>query len=123
VERPLDPGPVVVAECPDVLDHEGQVRLHDLAIEQAHLGVREAGFRPAAEVHDDLDQGHPIRQRVDRCDDLRRQRREQRIEIVDRFAPAVVGSHADLLWHGCVGLSGRRPARGPVRRHGRGFLS
>ena len=122
VERPLDAGPVVVAERPDVLDDEGDVRLGDLAIEQGHLRIREARLGPATEVHHDLDQRHPIRQRVDRGDDLGRQRREQGVEVVDRFTLAVVGSHADLLrmagW-----LSGRRPARGPVRRHGRGFPS
>ena len=35
VERPLDAGPVVVAERADVLDDEGDVGLGDLAIEQA----------------------------------------------------------------------------------------
>ena len=45
----------------DVLDDEGEVGLDDLALEQAHLRVREAGLRAAAEVHDDLDEGGPIR--------------------------------------------------------------
>ena len=37
VERPLDAGPVVVAERADVLDDVGDVGLGDLAIEQHHL--------------------------------------------------------------------------------------
>ena len=80
----------------DVLDHEGDVGLGDLAIEQHLLRIREARLRPPAEVHDDLDQGRPIGQRMDGGDDLGRQRREQGIEIVDRLARAFVGSHAGL---------------------------
>ena len=89
VERPLDAGAVVVAERPDVLDDEGDVRLDDLAVEQAHLRIREAGLRPAAEVHDDLDQGVAIRQGVDRGHDLGRQGSEQGVEVVDRFTGAL----------------------------------
>ena len=57
-------------------------------------GKRASG--PPAEVHDDLDQGGPVGQRMDGGDDLGRQRREQGIEIVDRLARAFVGSHAGL---------------------------
>ena len=55
---------------------------HDLAVEQADLRVREARLGPAAEVHDDLDECGAIGQRVNRGDDLGRQRRQQRVEIV-----------------------------------------
>ena len=85
MERPLDAGAVVVAERADVVDDVRDVGLGDLALEQRHLGIREARLRPAAEVHDDLDQRLAVGQRVDGVDDLRRQRREQRVEVVDRF--------------------------------------
>ena len=61
VERPLDARPVVVTERADVLDDEGEVGLHDLAVEEHHLRIGEACLRPAAEVHDDLDQGGLVR--------------------------------------------------------------
>ena len=48
VERPLDARPVVVAERPDVVDHEGNVRLADLAVEEAHLRIRESAPRADA---------------------------------------------------------------------------
>ena len=89
MERPLDAGAVVVAERPDVVDDERDVRFDDLAVEQTHLRIREAGLRPAPEVHDDLDQGVAIRQLVDRRHDLGRQGREQGVEIVDRFTGAL----------------------------------
>ena len=89
VERPLDAGAVVVAERADVLDDEGDVGLVDLALEERHLRIREARLRPPAEVHDDLDEGGPVRQGMDGGDDLGRQGREQRVEVVDRFALAV----------------------------------
>ena len=95
VERPLDPGPVVVAERPDVVDDVGDVGLADLAIEQRHLAVREARLRPAAEVEDDLDEVLLGGQRVDGLDDLRRQRREEqrrgrRSPRVDPFRASTV---------------------------------
>ena len=55
------------------------------------LAVREARLRPAAEVQDDLDQRLLLGQRVDGVDDLRRQRRQERVEVVDRFASPVSG--------------------------------
>ena len=91
VERPLDAGPVVVAERADLVDHVGDVRLVDLAVEQGHLAVREAGLRPAAEVHHDLDEVAPLRQGMDRRDDLGRQGGEEDVEVVDQFAGAPVG--------------------------------
>ena len=90
VERPLDAGPVVVAERADVLDDEGDVGLDDLAVEEAHLRIREARLGPAAEVHDDLDQGVRSGQGVDGGDDLGRQGREQGVEVVDRFTGALI---------------------------------
>ena len=89
MERPLDAGAVVVAERADVLDDVGDVRLGDLALEEAHLRIREARLGPPAQVHDDLDERIAVRQGVDRGDDLRRQRREQGVEVVDRFALAI----------------------------------
>jgi len=89
MERPLDAGAIVVAERPDMLDDERDVRLDDLALQQAHLRIGEAGLGPAPEVHDDLDEGGPIREGVDRRHDLGRQRSEQSIEIVDRFTGAL----------------------------------
>jgi len=91
MERPLDPRPVVVAEQADLVDHAGDVRLGDLAVEQGHLAVREAGLGPAAQVHDHLDEGGPLRQGMDRRDDLGRQRGQEGVEVVDRFAEAAVG--------------------------------
>ena len=66
VERPLDAGAVVVAEDADVVDDVLDVRLGDLAVEQRHLAVGEAGLGPAAEVHHDLDQLGRIGQRAGR---------------------------------------------------------
>jgi hypothetical protein len=37
---------------------------------------------------------------VDRLDDLRGERRQQHIEIVDGLALAIVGTHRGLLRHG-----------------------
>ena len=76
-------------KLPDVLDDERQVRLDDLPLEQAHLRIREAGLRSASEVHDDLDQGGTIREGVDGRHDLRRQRRQQGVKIVDQFTGAL----------------------------------
>ena len=90
MERPLDAGAVVVAERPDVVDDEGDVGLVDLALEQAHLRIREARLGPTAEVHDDLDEGGPIGQGVDGRHDLGRQGREQGVEVVDRFTGALI---------------------------------
>jgi hypothetical protein len=94
VEGPLDPGPIVVAERADVLDHVGDVRLADLALEERDLAIREPRLGPPAEVEDDLDDRLLIGQRVDRLDDLGRQRRQQGVEVVDRLTVAVVWSHA-----------------------------
>ena len=69
----------------DALDDVVDVAVVDLAVEQRHLRVREARLRPAAEVHDDLDERRPIGQRVDGGDDLGREGREQGVEVVDRF--------------------------------------
>ena len=93
VERPLDAGPVVVAERPDVLDDVADVGLRDLALQERDLAVGEARLGPPAEIEDHLDQRLLVGQRVDGLDDLRRQRRQQGIEVVDRLA-AIVGSHA-----------------------------
>ena len=96
MERPLDAGAIVIAERADVLHHEGDVDIGDLAIEERHLRVGEAGLRPTAKVHHDLDQRFAIRKRVDGGHDLGRQGREQGVEVVDRFALSIIGSHADL---------------------------
>ena len=96
VERALDAGTVVVPERADVVDHEGDVGVVDLSIEQAHLCIREAAFRSPTEVHHDLDELLAIRERMHRVDDLGWQRREHRIEIVDGFALTVLGTHAGL---------------------------
>ncbi len=84
------PGPVVVAERADVLDDVGDVRLGDLAIEEHHLAVREPRLRSPAEVEHDLDHVFLVRERVDGGDDLRRQRRQQGVEVVDRLTATVV---------------------------------
>ena len=78
-------------------------RIDDLALEEHDLRVGEAALRAAAEVHDDLDQRLAIGQGMHGVDDLRRQGREQRVEVVDRFPLAVLGSHADL--HVSLGLA------------------
>jgi hypothetical protein len=116
VERPLDPRPVVVAEDADVLDDVGDVGLVDLSLEQRHLAVGEARLRPAAQVEDDLDHVLLVGEGVDGGDDLRRQRRQERVEVVDRLAASVLWSHA------CP-PSGRPPASEPARRRGRRFPS
>ena len=84
VERALDAGAVVVPEHPDVVDDVRDVRLRDLALEEGHLARRVAGLGLAAQVEDDLDQRLPVGQGVDRLHDLRRQRREEDVEIVGR---------------------------------------
>jgi hypothetical protein len=89
VERPLDASAVVVAERADVFHDERDVLLDHLAVEQAHLRIGEAALGLAAKVHDDLDQSRSIRQAVDRLDDLRRERAQQGVEIVDRFTRAL----------------------------------
>ena len=120
VERPLDAGAVVVAERADVLDDERDVGLADLAIEQHHLRIREPRLRPPAEVEHDLDERGPIRQRMHGVHDLGRQRAQQGIEIVDGSR---AGGRRLARTPPLSGVSGRRPARGPVRRRGRGFPS
>jgi hypothetical protein len=95
MERPLDPRPVVVAERPDVLHDVADIRLGDLPVEQDHLGVGEARLRRASEVHDDLDDGGGVVEGVDRRDDLRWERAEEGVQVVDRLAAGtVVRSHA-----------------------------
>jgi hypothetical protein len=81
---------VVVTECADVLDHEGDVGVGDLALEEAHLGIGEAALRPSAEVHHDLDELFPVGQGVDGRHDLGRQRRQQGVKIIDGFALTVL---------------------------------
>jgi hypothetical protein len=100
MERPLDPGAVVVSERADVIDDERDVRLGHLAVEKTDLGIGEAPLRLATEVHHDLDQLLAIRQSMHRFDDLRRQRRQQHIEVIDGLALAIVGTHRRLLCHG-----------------------
>ena len=95
MERPLDARPVVVSERADVVDHEGDVGFGDLTLEQADLRIRESALGLAAEIHHDFDEGLAIGQGMHRCDDLRWQRREHRVEIVDRFALALL-AHAVL---------------------------
>ncbi len=114
VEGALDARAVVVAERPDVLDDVGDVAVADLAIEQRGLGRGVARLRPAAEVQDDLDQRLPVRQGVDRLHDLRRQRRQEHVEVVHGLALALGGSHADrpsfVVGHLDVVLRHRTPA-------------
>ncbi len=93
VEGPLDPRPVVVPERPDVVHHVCDVRLTDLAFQEHHLRVRKARLRATAQVQDDLDHLLDLRQGTDGRDDLGRQRREKRVEIVDQFAASVLRSH------------------------------
>ena len=61
MERPLDAGPVVVAERPDVLDDERDVVLVDLAIEERHLRIGEARLGSATQVQHDLDEVGVVR--------------------------------------------------------------
>ena len=88
--------PLVVPERSDVVDDVGDVTLADLAVEQRDLAVRKAGLRPAAEVEDDLDQGLLLGQGVNGLDDLGGKRREQDVEVIDRFTAAIRLSHAGL---------------------------
>jgi hypothetical protein len=90
VERALDAGPVVVPERADVLDDEGDVGVVDLALQERYLRVGEARLRASTEVHHDLDERLLLRQGVDGVDDLRREGREQGVEVVDRFPLAVL---------------------------------
>ena len=111
MERPLDPRAVVVPEQPDVLDDERDVGVDDLALEQHHLGVRESALRAPTEVHHDLDERLALLERVDGVDDLGRQGREQRVEVVDRFPLTILGSHADLHWWTDLAHPGRHEGR------------
>ena len=56
MERPLDAGPVVVTERPDLVDDQRDVVLGNLAIEENHLAVGKARLRYATEVQHDLDE-------------------------------------------------------------------
>ena len=73
VERPLDPGPIVVSERPDVVDDVGDVGFGDLPLEEHFLAVGEACLRAPAQVEDDLDQRLLVRQGVNGGDDFGRQ--------------------------------------------------
>ena len=86
MQRPLDPGAVVVTERADVVDDVGDVGLADLAIAEGDLAVGEARLRPAAEIHDDLDDVLSIGQLTDGRDDLGWDRGEEDLEVVDRLA-------------------------------------
>ncbi len=110
VEGPLDAGPVVVAERPDLVDNQRDVGLGDLAVREDDLAIGKARFRDAAQVQHDLDERGPVGQRMDRRHDLRGQRTEQRVEVVDQLAGRMVGH--------TLPFSGL-PARGPARRRGR----
>ena len=54
------------------------------------LGVGEACLRDAAQVQHDLDERGLVGQGMDRRHDLRRQRAEERIEVVDQLAGRMV---------------------------------
>ena len=83
VERALDAGAVVVTERADVVDHVLDVLRLDLAVEQDLLAATaEAGLRPAAEVHDDLDDAAYALEGAHALADLGRQRLEERLEVV-----------------------------------------
>jgi hypothetical protein len=92
VERPLDARAVVVAERPDVVDDVLDVALGDLPVEEHDLAVRVAGLGPPAQVQDHLDERLAVGQRMDRVDDLGRQRHEERVDVVGRLtAPFGLG--------------------------------
>ena len=65
MEGPLDAGPVVVAEDADVIDDVGDIAIGDLAVEEVLLAGGEARLRPAAEVHDDLEEIGPVREALE----------------------------------------------------------
>ena len=68
------------------------VALGDLAVEEHDLAVGVARLRPPAEVQDHLDERLAVGQRVDRVDDLGRQRHQERVEVVGRLtAPFGLG--------------------------------
>ena len=97
VERPLDARPVVVPEAPDVVDDVGDVRLGHLPVEEDRLAVREARLRATPEVEDHLDELGLVGQGVDGRHDLLRQRAEEQVEVVHRFAVAVHRCHVASL--------------------------
>ena len=112
MQRPLDPGAIVVAERADVLDDIGDVGLVDLAIEEDHLAVREAGLRTAPEIEHDLDQVVLGRQPVDGRDDLRREGRQEQLEVVHGLAVGAFRGQRSLPMDGSIsGWPGRAPAR------------
>ena len=102
VERPLDAGPVVVAERADVVHHVLDVRLGDLALEQGHLAVHEPRLGPPPQVHHDLDQLRGIGQRRGPpAIDIGREGAQEQTQIVDRLASAVrrpLISHVSSCW-------------------------
>jgi hypothetical protein len=57
--------------------------------------VREPGLRSAAKVEHDLDQRLTVGGRMDGVNDLRGQRREQDVEVVDRLTVPVLVAHAN----------------------------
>ena len=86
MQRALDPGAVVLAERTHVVDHVLDVVDTDLALAEDFLATTaEARLRPAAQVHDDLDDGVHPGQRPHVLTQLGRHGREQRFEVVGRI--------------------------------------
>ena len=117
MQRPLDAGPVVVAELADVLDDVVDVLLGHLAVEQDHLaGVKRASGRRPRSI--------TISSRSVRLLSSRRrsqisggQRLHQRVEVIGHLA-ACHGDRAVLSVVGSVGRHHRRLAnRGPHLAH------
>ena len=87
MERPLDAGPVVIAEVADAGDDVLQVVLADLPVQQDALAARaEAGLGSSTQVHDDLDDIDDVWQCPDGIADLGRQGLQQGGHVVGGLA-------------------------------------
>ena len=101
VECPLDPGAVVLAEGADVVDHVADVLGRDLAVQQDLLAAAaEARLRAAAQVHDHLDDIRHLRQGPHALADSRRERHEQRLQVVAGGGADGSGHGASPGWRG-----------------------
>lgn len=60
MQRPLDPGPVVIAKIADPVADEAQIFPRDIDIEEVDLVILEAGLGRPTEIHHDLNQRSKI---------------------------------------------------------------
>ena len=82
VQRPLDPGPVVIGKLANAFDDVVDVLVADLAVAQNQLIVGEAGLWQPAQVHDDFKQLVRPVGLAEGMRDVRRKNVQQDIKVV-----------------------------------------